>query len=56
MIKEGVGSKGESHQHFHHSPTYHISTIDGDGMRGVLNDHADIIEEHANNAMRKKNK
>jgi hypothetical protein len=56
MIKDGVAGKGETHQHFHHSPTYHISTIDGDGMRGVLNDHADIIEEHANNAMRKKNK
>jgi hypothetical protein len=40
--------------HFHHSPTYHINTIDGDGMKATLDRHADVIEKHVENTFRKK--
>jgi hypothetical protein len=42
--------------HIHHSPTYHVQTIDGDGIRGVLEKHGEQFNEHASNHIRRMNK
>ena len=48
----GSGKSGDNH--FHNSPTYHINTIDGDGMQGALEKHADVIEQHVDSAFRRR--
>ncbi len=42
--------------HIHHSPTYHVSTIDGDGIRGVLTEHSQEFSKHFQGELRKMNK
>ena len=57
MARNGtLGGGGTTVNHFHHSPTYHVNTIDGDGMRGALEKHADQVHEHYQNAVRKMNR
>lgn len=41
--------------HIHHNPTYHVQTIDGDGIREVLEKHGEQFNEHAANHIRKMN-
>jgi hypothetical protein len=40
----------------HVRPTYHVQTIDGDGMRAALNKHTDVLQKHFENAVRKMNR
>ncbi len=50
-----TGSSGpQASVHFHHSPTYHVNTIDGDGMRDTLAKHADVVEKHMESAFRRR--
>jgi hypothetical protein len=42
--------------HLHHSPTYHVQTIDGDGIRGVLTEHSDEFARHMQGEIRKMNR
>ena len=49
------GSTGGGDVHLHHSPTYHVQTIDGDGIRDVLRKHSDEFEKHARSVIRKMN-
>jgi hypothetical protein len=50
----GVGnSGGGTHVHIH--MTNHVNTIDGDGMQRTLEKHADVVEQHVHNALRKRN-
>lgn len=39
----------------HVRPTYHVQTIDGDGMQKVLSKHSDEIQRHVSAAIRKTN-
>lgn len=39
----------------HVRPTYHVNTIDGDGMRDALEKHTDTLQRHFENAVRKMN-
>ena len=39
----------------HHAPTYHVQTIDGDGVRGVLTKHSDEFARHVKSELRKLN-
>jgi hypothetical protein len=40
----------------HVRPTYHVQTIDGDGMRAALNKHTDVLQKHFETAVRKMNR
>lgn len=35
--------------------TYHVQTIDGDGMQSALTKHADVVAQHMERAVRKLN-
>jgi hypothetical protein len=37
-------------------PTYHVNTIDGDGMADVLDKHSDKLQKHFEHAVRKMNR
>jgi hypothetical protein len=39
----------------HVRPTYHVSTIDGDGMQEALEKHTDVLQRHMESTMRKMN-
>jgi hypothetical protein len=55
MARQGsMGNKTEVH--LHHNPTYHVNTIDGDGMKDVLDKHSDQLNQHFNNHVRKMNR
>jgi hypothetical protein len=42
--------------HMTHAPTYHVNTIDGDGIRDVLDKHSAEFTKHVNNQLRKMNR
>jgi hypothetical protein len=42
--------------HVHHSPTYHVNTIDGDGIRKTLTDHKEEFAHHVQGELRKLNR
>jgi hypothetical protein len=41
--------------HINHSPTYNVQTIDGDGIKGVLEKHDDQFKSHVEHHLRKMN-
>jgi hypothetical protein len=55
MARNGNMQSGPTINHHVHVQ-YHVNTIDGDGMKDVLDKHADQLHEHFNNSVRKKNK
>lgn len=40
----------------HVRPTYHVNTIDGDGMQATLEKHTDQLQRHFENALRRMNR
>jgi hypothetical protein len=52
----GFQSQQPTTTHVHVSPTYHIQTIDGDGMKAALDKHSDQLHQHFQRAMRKMNR
>ena len=48
-------SKSGPDVHIHHSPTYNVQTIDGDGIKALLDKHDDAFGDHAANHIRKMN-
>ena len=55
MARNGNMQSGPTINHHQHV-TYHVSTIDGDGMKDVLNKHAAQLNQHFDNHVRKMNK
>ena len=55
MARNG-GMAGGNHTTVHVRPTYNISTIDGDGMKDVLNKHTDQLQQHFETTLRKMNR
>jgi hypothetical protein len=51
----GFNGQGQT-VHVHVRPTYHVNTIDGDGMRGALEKHTDEIQRHVERSVRKMNR
>lgn len=47
---------GATTYHVHHSPTYHVQTIDGDGIRDTLTKHSDEFARHVQGEIRKLNR
>jgi hypothetical protein len=52
--RNGGASGGDVH--IHHSPTYNVQTIDGDGIRDVLAKHDEEFKQHIANHVRRLNK
>lgn len=40
----------------HVRPTYHVNTIDGDGMQAALEKHTDQLQRHFENTLRRMNR
>lgn len=51
----GSGGGGDTHVHLHFRPTYHVNTIDGDGIKNTLRKHSDEFSRHFHNEIRKMN-
>ncbi len=56
LSRADSGNSGGDHYTVHVRPTYHIQTIDGDGMRAALNKHTDVLQKHFESAVRKMNR
>lgn len=54
--KFGSGGNSGQEVHVHHSPTYHISAIDGASVKGMLDKHSDTFAQHFNGHVRKMNR
>ena len=55
-VARSGGFKQQQGTTVHIRPTYHVNTIDGDGMRAALNKHSDQLEQHMERAVRRLNK
>jgi hypothetical protein len=55
MVRNGGTGGGHSPVHLHYRPTYHVNTIDGDGIRGTLSKHADEFHKHVEKTLRRMN-
>jgi len=56
VARNGGFDQGRPMTHVHYAPTFHVQTIDGDGVRGVLNKHADQFQRHFEGTLRRMNK
>jgi hypothetical protein len=56
MARSGNMGGGGNQYHVHVRPTYHVQTIDGDGMQAALDKHTDVLQRHFENTLRKMNK
>jgi len=52
---KGDGLGGGHTYHVHIRPTYHVQTIDGDGMKATLEKHSDQLQRHFENTLRRMN-
>jgi hypothetical protein len=52
----GGGAQPGHTYNLHVSPTYHVSTIDGDGMQDALDKHTDVLQKHFEGVLRKMNR
>jgi hypothetical protein len=55
MARSGGFQQQGPHITVHVRPTYHVNTIDGDGMQAALNKHSDQLERTFHKAMRRMN-
>jgi hypothetical protein len=55
MARNG-NAGGAPHYHVNMRNTYHVNTIDGDGMQGTLEKHSDQLQRHVEKAIRRLNK
>lgn len=56
MARNGGFDGGRSNITVHVRPTYHVNTIDGDGMQDALERHSDQLQRHFENTLRKMNR
>lgn len=47
-----MGNAGPTY-HVHLRPTYHVNTIDGDGMHDALEKHTDVLQKHFESSVRR---
>jgi hypothetical protein len=55
MVRDG-GAQSKSPITLHYRPTYHVQTIDGDGIKRTLTKHADEFHRHFERSIRKLNR
>jgi hypothetical protein len=56
LVRSGGASSNRGDVHLHFRPTYHVQTIDGDGIRATLTEHADEFQEHFQSTLRRMNR
>jgi hypothetical protein len=57
MARDGsLSGRGGPTNHVHFHPTYHINTIDGDGMQDALDKNHAQVTTHIENTLRRMNK
>jgi hypothetical protein len=56
VARNGGFNGGGPTYHVHVRPTYHVNTIDGDGMRATLEKHTDQLQHHFELAVRRMNR
>jgi hypothetical protein len=56
MARNGNMGGGTHVTHVHIRPTYHVNTVDGDGMQDVLEKHTDVLTKHFETTLRKMNR
>jgi len=56
LAKNGGLESGGDTYHLHVAPTYHVQTLDGDGMKAVLEKHSDQLTNHLQRTLRKMNR
>jgi len=56
LAKSGGFAGGGTHYHVQVRPTYHVQTIDGNGMQAALEKHTDVLQRHFETAVRKMNR
>jgi hypothetical protein len=56
MAKDGGFNRTQPSTHVHMHNTYHVNTIDGDGMQDALDKHSDQIQRHVDKALRRQNR
>ena len=56
MAREGGLNQKAPSTHVHMHNTYHVNTIDGDGMQDALEKHSDQLHKHFDNAVRRMNR
>ncbi len=56
MARNGGMNGSGTTNHYHSNPTYHLSVLDGDGMKTVLEKNEDVVHSHITNSLRKMNK
>jgi len=54
MVRSG-SMGGNRTTHVHYAPTFHVQTIDGDGVRGVLDKHSQEFTRHFEGQLRRLN-
>ena len=55
VARNGGFHGGGTTNHYHSNPTYHVSVLDGDGMKTVLEKNEDVVHQHFTNAVRRTN-
>jgi len=55
-IAQHGGFQGGRSVTVHLRPTYHVQTIDGDGMKAALEKHTDQLQQHFESTLRKQNR
>lgn len=56
VARNGGFNGGGQTTHVHVRPTYHVQTIDGNGMQAALEKHTDVLQRHFESAVRKMNR
>jgi hypothetical protein len=56
MARNGGMDRSGTTYHVHVRPTYHVQTIDGNGMQAALEKHTDVLQRHFETAVRKMNR
>ncbi len=56
LNRAAEGGDSKPHVTIHHSPTYHVQTIDGDGIRQTLTKHKEEFSRHVNAELRRMNR
>jgi hypothetical protein len=56
VARSGGFNGGGQTTHVHVRPTYHVQTIDGNGMQAALEKHTDVLQRHFEGVLRKMNR
>jgi hypothetical protein len=56
LVKAGGMGGGGHTTVVHVRPTYHVNTVDGDGMQDALEKHTDVLTKHFEGALRRMNR